>query len=548
MSMTVILFDGFSKRLNSTLRPALTDGTQFACTIKDNCTITSPDIEVHYTGTGDPSKYNYAYIPTFKRYYHVSNWEYYRSIWTVHLNVDVLASYKTEIGALSKYVTRSASSYDRTIIENMMTKTPPTVIRQNAMQNGTPYTPFNAGGNTGGGTGGTYVVGIQGLQPDSSVPCIGGVCYYALNYTQMTQLLNYMTSNTFANLMKDDAAGLTAEVVKVMQDPAQYIVSAMWYPWTRSTVGNIQPKIGFWDTAPLSTPTIGMGTDGWASVSQLLQFTTLTVPKHPRQSQSEYGVYLNNVPYALYHMHFEPWGDIDINAGLLMDLERISGSIKVDMITGMAVLTLYGHKDTLPSKSLELGRHYAQVGVTVGISQMMYDLQQLGNTGSVITMGASAVQNVASLWQQSEYQGKNKLDSFIGTAKNFLGSIFSRNTADSEQITGGSIIQDAISSGLAYTGTPARNGVNGSYLSYMDTIATDQFNNSYRICGPYVEATFFIPVDTNNDDAGRPLMQIVTLNTLRGFIQCADGYHNIAAYGSEKNSISAYLTGGFFYE
>ena len=55
-------------------------------------------------------------------------------------------------------------------------------------------------------------------------------------------------------------------------------------------------------------------------------------------------------------------------------------------------------------------------------------------------------------------------------------------------------------------------------------------------------------VDENNDEFGKPLCATVALNTIPGFIKCGDGEHSISCYGNEKDIISDYMTGGFFYE
>ena len=235
MSLTVTMYKNFSKKTNSTKIPAGTDAhSDFLCDIKDSTSVLDPVLEVYLTGT-DPadtpigSGFNYCYIPKWNRYYFISDWKYNRGFWYAYCHVDVLASYKTGIGALTRYVLRSASNYDTSIIDNIMTLLPPDKTIVPYKVNNALASPFSASGSSGGGTGGLFIVGIQGPAPAVTVPCIGGVCYYALSYAQMQQLLDYLTSSTFAQLVKDDAAGLTEEVVKVLQDPSQYIVSCQWY-------------------------------------------------------------------------------------------------------------------------------------------------------------------------------------------------------------------------------------------------------------------------------------------------------------------------------
>jgi len=101
----------FTKRKNSTKRPA--DGTTYTGTLKDNTSVVNPSVIFEFSAF---PAYNYAYIQEFARYYwitdktHVAN-----NVWIITMHVDVLASYKNEIGGSSKYVLRSAAAFDGTI-------------------------------------------------------------------------------------------------------------------------------------------------------------------------------------------------------------------------------------------------------------------------------------------------------------------------------------------------------------------------------------------------------------------------------------------------
>ena len=552
-TVTIYFYKNFHKRTNSTNIPGESDAKDiFNCFIKDNCVITEPVIEVVFTGSTptnpmNPAKlgYNYAFIEDYNRYYFINEWTYYKGVWSASLRVDVLGSYKTEIGNLNKYVLRSASRYNPNIIDNYMTILPPVKKIVPAMQNNALWSPFSSSGSNGGGTSGLYIVGIQVPQPSADVPSKGGVCYYPFSYEQMTERLVYLTSSSFANLQKDDAAGLTAEVVKMLQDPSQYIVSCMWFPWTISTSGTVQPQIGFWNTSPLVHPTIGLGSQGFTSLNILRSLGAgINIPDHPQEQGGEYGPYLRCAPYSFYKFHLEPWGDIDIDGSSIIDCERISGSINIDYITGAASLNLFANKDSLPSKTVPLGRYTAQVGVNVGISQLMYEMQSIGS--STTSMAAGAAHSLSSIWESSKVSGGSWLDNAVDTFNNLVGNLFRKNEDGQRGIS--TVIQDAISSGLAYMATPSRSGVNGSYISYYGTVGNDSFGTQYFTQGPYLEVLQFTAVENNNIEQGRPLMKTVTLNTLSGFIKCADGDCNIPSLETEKMAISSYLTGGFFYE
>ena len=49
-------------------------------------------------------------------------------------------------------------------------------------------------------------------------------------------------------------------------------------------------------------------------------------------------------------------------------------------------------------------------------------------------------------------------------------------------------------------------------------------------------------------EKGRPLMTTRRIGDLQGFVQCMDGEHGIACTSTERETIAAHLTGGFFFE
>lgn len=94
-------FYKFSKRTNSTKQPAVADTyLELEVYLKDNTSITDPVMLISY----DVHEYNYVYIPSFNRYYFISDIVSTESLWEVAATLDALASYKTEIGATNAIV------------------------------------------------------------------------------------------------------------------------------------------------------------------------------------------------------------------------------------------------------------------------------------------------------------------------------------------------------------------------------------------------------------------------------------------------------------
>lgn len=536
MSIEVRFYTGYSKRINSTKKPANTDTfTKFDCTLKEGCNILNPEIEI-YLSSGDPSGYNYAHIPSFGRYYFVSDWTYFHGTWTASLSEDILASFKTEIGALSKYIMRSASAFNTYIPDMLATKLP---TKTKLVVVSSPFT------NAVSSNDGFFIIGIQGEAPASNVPTIGGVCYYPLNPSQMRAFSDYLMSGSFADLMKDDSAGLTQQVVKALQDPSQYIVSCMWFPFASypTTIGNVQPRIGWWNTAPLPTnpnqATVGMGANGFISLMDSRNIT-ITIPDHPQLSSGKYGKYLNAAPYSLYSLMFEPWGEIVLDGSKLVECDSLKLVITTDLMTGAASLTIIDNGTSSPNKGNIIDRRFAQVGVPISIAQMIYDISDL-KTGAAVAAGTAVVETankVTDKWmadaiKEAGLEGNPAVAGFESTYQE-------KSTKD--------IVQNAMSSGIAYIATPEMKGISGDVLNYYSLAQTSSDGVTYYPQGPYLKITYFEVVEPDNAENGRPLMNYQTINTLSGFVKCADGDHNIAALNPEQRSISSYLSGGFFYE
>ena len=88
MALTVDLYS-FSKRDNSTKHPTGSP-TTYSCILKEECGVINPVIVIQEIG--NPSGYNYAYIPSFGRYYWIKEWTWVLGRWEAELYTDVLAT------------------------------------------------------------------------------------------------------------------------------------------------------------------------------------------------------------------------------------------------------------------------------------------------------------------------------------------------------------------------------------------------------------------------------------------------------------------------
>ena len=103
--MTVTFWSGFSKRINSTVRPSTT-GTDHDCKLKEDCS--EHDTVLVLQSTAD---YDYAYISTWGKYYFVRDRvSKSNTISEYYLTEDPLATYKTYIGNMTARVIYAATA------------------------------------------------------------------------------------------------------------------------------------------------------------------------------------------------------------------------------------------------------------------------------------------------------------------------------------------------------------------------------------------------------------------------------------------------------
>lgn len=504
--MQINFYTTFTKKPNSTARPSESISIDTLIGhLRDACSVTHPIIDIEPAGTGQlhPYQYTYAHIPIFNRYYYIEDWTWNNGLWQVTLTEDVLASWKPWIGELSAYVERAASEYDGEITDRLYP------VKCNAI---TERVSLSSTWNGVAPSGGCFVLGVLSAQVAGLNQLGGAVTYYVLSSAQMAALMTYLMSDTFV----DDAGfpvtmtpvqQLAHETAKALINPAQYIVSCMFYPVTASVIGdgiNHSIYIGYYGVAQSHL------------TGQLLQahaFTmnvTGTLPTHPQSATR--GEYLNHAPYTRMTLNLPPFGDIPMDLSYIPGGSYLKGQVYVDTLTGKANLqcTVQPDSQTLGSGAIILSAS-SQMGVPVQIAQLTPDY--LSAFSSAIGTGMNLVKGFT--------EGAASSGSLSGGLSSMAGQALMQT----------STIQSAIESLM-----PQRevSGVSGSYLA--------------EIMNPLVTAEFFELTDEDNDEVGKPLMKKRTINTLSGFIKCADVAMNIPAYQDERAAIMNYMMSGFFWE
>ena len=384
MAYNVVLYQ-FAKKKNSTATPGASVTTlSLSCRLMDDSGMLNPTFLFDFAHilNQTPQTYNYAYVSEWNRYYFIEDWSYKLGLWNCSMSVDVLASWKTQIGQLSTYVLRSASNVDGHISDDMFPAKCGTTFatEQNNLN------PFAVSYDSG-----WFVTGIINSDPNG----YGAVNYYVFTSSQFRTFCNYLLSNTGIYNVTD----ITDELLKVLYNPFQYVVSCTWVP--------VQPPAG----ASLSSVPIG-----WWSIpcscyrlSGYVRTGGSVTCQIPRNPDGYY--YMQSEPFTEYYLDFPPFGNFNISANYLLDATYIDFNWNIDCITGMGRLQIGADNAAKPFNIV-----HAQVGVPIQLAQMAPSafgtlqqaigssgnkfadsiIEKLGNIGDALIAKMSPMQTVGS--------------------------------------------------------------------------------------------------------------------------------------------------------
>lgn len=343
MSFKVNLYN-LKKRDNSTKQPTGT-GTEYECILKAGCGILNPVIRLDLGLTSDPSQYNYAYIPAFERYYFIEEWYFEDRLWSASMRVDVLATYKSDIGNASLYIMRAAGANDGSIIDTLYPAKAGCSYSSDTKTN--PWSSSHC-----------FVVGCV-----SENASMGSLKYYVLGSGQMAvmaqALMDYATLIDPANGF--DLADASAALQLSLVDPIQYVKTCVMLPFAYTDMVNYgaleQVKVFNFEPGSIQGAVIQPNT----RVSKSYSFS---IPKHPDTNSR--GNYVNTKPFTNLTLTIPPWGCIDIDTSVTCNANTLSVDVDVDPITGKAVLVV-------SANGIILNRIESQLGVPISLSSVTRD-------------------------------------------------------------------------------------------------------------------------------------------------------------------------------
>ena len=589
MAISVNLYKN-PKKVNSTKLPIAGPGTiGTTCQLKDVTNLYTPglifSVDLFTDGQGNiknPLEYNYAYIADFSRYYFIRSWSWILGRWEASLEIDVLASFRSTIGNTSAYVLRSASAWDPDVVDTKYlvkasdSKNPYQV--KSYISDGT-NSPWNTNIYNANIQEGCFVISV--VNNDSGA--IGGVSHYALSARMMAELLNKLYSSP--SWMNITDGNISQDLQKMLINPMQYITSAAWLPCgydITGAVGISTIPYGWWSVS------LSSGVAYRIDVSHIQQEFNMSfaVAQHPQRDAKKRWLQLS--PFTAAALYFPPFGMLSLDTSKIYGAEYIDCNIKVDLITGRGVLNISSHSGSGSSR-VDGGVFYsttAQVGVPVSVAQMSVDWGRLSSTSTYIGAAGIALatgglqdslsalgNNISSAFQNfrlpsgSDIVNKitsgrygtdisEQLSSYMSRVKGALeakaaggasealmaGLERAQSIAKEQTVSSGSLLDtikgiaaDIGSAVLAISGTCQSTGTTGGFAALTETC--------------YVQWFFQRIVDQDPDHYGYPLCSVRKINTLSGFVLCAnEGDLEVAATPAERQAITALMEAGFYYE
>lgn len=489
------VFYAFAKRINSTKIPG--NGREVEGNIFEPCEILAPVLIIspnNYNIT-----YNYVKIPEFERYYFIKSWEFSGGRYYATCAVDVLASHKTQIGETTQYVLRSASEFNEYVID---TKYPQLASpKRTYIALPTPFKKFNSG---------NIVVGIIGGESGGT-----GVSYYVMTPGKFSEFRKKVMSALPA-VPEGETLEISDTLGKMLYNPYQYVVSAMWFPFNNVPTGAPSTiYCGFFNTE-ISAPILDNTSGNYVINSE-------SIPDHPQIAR---GKWLNGEEHRQIIVHYPPFPDLIIPSMVGAGASNVTLSILTDFISGQASLT--ADYSAAGGKTMKV----SAMGV-LGVPLMLAQVTPTLNTPQNAIMRA----------------GGQIVSDPVGTIGDWGDKLFGW-LKPPDPWADPRIREIARQDGVDLDAAKStKSSVANPFLTYNVSVTGTTGCTVYSSFPHYIEVTYMLLSDEDNARIGRPLCAPKKINTLSRYFVCATGTFEISgAMYAENVAISGFLTSGTYWE
>ena len=482
----------FDKRTNSTSIPA--DNTGYLIEnvkLKENTSLLYPIFIVNANTISVDSNYIKMEREGYKtRYYFIDDiFMCVGNIAEVRCTQDHLATWKSEIGNSTQYVTRAYSDVDYYISDTLY----PMTTRKECKSTVLAASLFNYTSIATSGTTGMYVVGVRVENSPATLISDGVLTRGGVAYLAMTAYDFYSFYIGLINLKQTPSTYSTT--------PLEYVVSCIFVPVSSGNTRGTTLKLN----------------DDWSIyakhvvLSSAQQFVTINpyigVPSHPQRTSTSF-VYLDSAPYSVHTLACGPFGSINIDRTLFTNLHV---AVDVDILSGDAVLYVNNTSISQSNKLNSIIKARAQIGIPIQL------------TANYETNSASARMQIGAA------VGSSLISLGIGAIK---GGVAGAAIAGASIATSIPSLLNAIATADATK--PLTFGANGTFIDSQ----LQQFQ---------LLSVFQYISETAPADKGYPLCKNKKINELNGYILCDDADIYLKATHTEIEAIKSYMNTGFFY-
>lgn len=352
-------FYKFAKKENSTATPT-GDGTVVACVWKTPSSIQAPVIELT---SASPPDYNYCYIASTGRYYFVTGTAYNAGVWELSLRVDVLASFKTDIGSTSMYVERASAQQNGSLIDNMYPVTDVYSITNTTLK---AASTFSAG-----------CIVLNVIDGNSNT----GTTSYVMSVSEFGRLIDNLMIDTDSQESVWDS--ITQSIKVTTKEPLKYIQGAFWFPYSYGT---------FAASGMITSLTLGnyivnglMIFRADLTAAKLTKTYTVSISHHPQAATR--GSFCNLEPYTEYVLTAGPFGSIKLDSAAMATASSITMTVYHDLYTGQ------GRALVNTNSTAVVANVCCQFGVPISMSS--YGQYTVGNLMQMATAGGAAILGIA---------------------------------------------------------------------------------------------------------------------------------------------------------
>lgn len=298
--MQIKLWKNFSKRNNSTQRPADSGATTLTCTIKESTSIESPVFIIR----SNDFNYNYAYA--FDHYYFIDDIvSLANDLIEIHCRQDLLATYRTNIYSLGAYVERSASAYNEMIADGYVTTLNNEVISDSVVSVGTL---FNSTG--------VYIISVLNDIGSGA----GFTTYYVVDVSTLQAIATYCNQN-----LGTESTSVLEWIQATYLKTADAVIDCKWLPVSLQALAGV---------SGLQSEVIKIGKDVLTGYTGLRFKGTVIIDKtFTVNIPHRYTDFRRATPYTKTHMFLPFYSTFEINA-LDFDSNTITVRYNTDLATG----------------------------------------------------------------------------------------------------------------------------------------------------------------------------------------------------------------------